>query len=124
MKRGKVRAPDQKQRREATPIRKATLHMPPLLGALWNTIAPGRCRRWQLQDAKSQFSEVVQRALEGAPQCVTKHGKDAVIVIAYETLIQAVRPKQNLYEFLRSSPLVGADLNFERLPGDVREVDF
>jgi antitoxin Phd len=112
MKRGKIQRPTESQRNEGA-----------LLGALWNAVAPGHCRRWQLQDAKSQFSEVVQRALEGTPQCVTKHGKDAVIVISYDALVQAVRPKQNLYEFFRSSPLVGADLNFERVPGEVREVD-
>ncbi len=76
-----------------------------------------------MQDAKSQFSEVVQRALEGNPQCVTKHGKDAVVVISYDTLFNAVRPKQNLFEFFRSSPLVGVDLDLERLPGALREVD-
>jgi hypothetical protein len=27
----------------------------------------GTWRRWQLQDAKSQFSELVQRALDGTP---------------------------------------------------------
>jgi antitoxin Phd len=89
---------------------------------LWHAIASST-DRWQLQDAKSQFSEVVQRALDGKPQCVTKHGRDAVIVIAYDTLAEAVRPKQNLFDFFQSSPLVGVNLDLDRLPGDVREVD-
>jgi prevent-host-death family protein len=95
----------------------------PTSGSLWEALAPGHCQRWQLQDAKSQFSEVVQRALDGMPQCVTKHGKDAVIIVSYDELVKALRPKRNLFEFFRSSPLVGADLDFERLPGTVREVD-
>ncbi|HEV3153222.1 MAG TPA: type II toxin-antitoxin system Phd/YefM family antitoxin [Candidatus Baltobacteraceae bacterium] len=94
-----------------------------LLSALCETIESGNCVRWPLQDAKSQFSEVVQRALEGNPQCVTKHGKDAVIVISYDSLLKVVRPKQNLFDFFRSSPLVGADLDLQRLPGAIREVD-
>ncbi len=89
---------------------------------LWQAVA-NATDRWQLQDAKAQFSEVVQRALDGKPQCVTKHGRDAVLVIAYDTLVDAVRPKQNLFDFFQSSPLVAVDLDLDRLPGDVREID-
>lgn len=37
---------------------------------------------WRLQDAKAQFSEVVNNALRGVPQHVTKHGKRAVVVVS------------------------------------------
>ena len=37
---------------------------------------------WRLQDAKAQFSEVVNNALRGVPQHVTKHGKRAVVVLS------------------------------------------
>ena len=37
---------------------------------------------WTLQDAKAQFSRVVSAAVRGQAQCVTKHGKDAVVVIS------------------------------------------
>ena len=30
---------------------------------------------WQLQDAKSKFSQVVDNAMHNKPQFVTKHGK-------------------------------------------------
>jgi prevent-host-death family protein len=90
---------------------------------LWHALVPRNIDEWQLQDAKAQFSEVVQRALDGHPQCVTKHGKAAVVVIAYDTLADAVRPRQNLYDFFQASPLVGADLDLDRLRGDVREVE-
>ena len=95
-----------------------------LLSTLRGAIESGNCVQCQLQDAKAQFSEVVQRAVDGNPQCVTKHGKDAVIVISYDALANVVRPKQNLFDFFRSSPLVGADLDLERKPGGLREVDF
>jgi len=36
---------------------------------------------WKLQDAKARFSEVVRRARSGAPQQVTVHGKEAVVVV-------------------------------------------
>jgi prevent-host-death family protein len=37
---------------------------------------------WRLQDAKSQFSELVNLALRGVPQHVTRRGKRAVVVLS------------------------------------------
>ena len=37
--------------------------------------------RWQLQEAKQQFSRVVDLARSEGPQVVTRHGKDAVVVL-------------------------------------------
>ena len=39
---------------------------------------------WQLQTAKQHFSELVERARRDGPQVVTKHGKEAVVVISAE----------------------------------------
>jgi prevent-host-death family protein len=40
--------------------------------------------RWSLQDAKNRFSAVVDAALQGKPQMVTRRGKPAVVVLAAE----------------------------------------
>ena len=37
---------------------------------------------WTLQDAKAQFSQVVSAAVRGQAQRVTKHGKEAVVIIS------------------------------------------
>ena len=37
---------------------------------------------WPLQDAKARFSEVVEDALNGTPQHVTRRGREAVVVIS------------------------------------------
>lgn len=37
---------------------------------------------WRLQDAKAQFSAVVDAALQGEAQLVTRRGRDAVVVVA------------------------------------------
>ncbi|MBF0562974.1 MAG: type II toxin-antitoxin system Phd/YefM family antitoxin [Alphaproteobacteria bacterium] len=47
--------------------------------------------RWSLQEAKNSFSAVVDAALHGYPQTVTKRGKPAVVVLSvqeYERLNQ------------------------------------
>jgi antitoxin Phd len=37
---------------------------------------------WTLQDAKNKFSAVVEAALAGAPQEVSRRGRPAVVVLA------------------------------------------
>jgi prevent-host-death family protein len=49
---------------------------------------------WRLQDAKNQFSKVVDAALHGEPQRVTRRGRDAVVVVAavdYERMLRHER---------------------------------
>lgn len=37
---------------------------------------------WSLRDARNQFSAVVDAALAGTPQTVTRRGKPAVVVLS------------------------------------------
>ncbi|HEY7302171.1 MAG TPA: type II toxin-antitoxin system Phd/YefM family antitoxin [Xanthobacteraceae bacterium] len=53
--------------------------------------AQGVTATWKLQDAKTQFSELVRRARAGEPQQVTVHGKPAVVVLDPERF--EFRPK-------------------------------
>ena len=39
---------------------------------------------WPLQDAKNKFSELVNAALAGEPQRVTRRGQPAVVVLSAE----------------------------------------
>jgi antitoxin Phd len=69
---------------------------------------------WQLQDAKSRFSEVVERAISQGTQIVTRRGKKAVVVMPYEEYERLTQPKGNLAQFLLASPLVSSELVIER----------
>ena len=63
---------------------------------------------WQLQQAKQQFSEVVRRALEDGPQVVTRHGREAVVVVSAAEFKTAQRgPARDFKQFLRSAPDLG-----------------
>ncbi len=64
-------------------------------------------RRWKLEDAKNGFSEVVRRALAHEPQVVTRHGRDAVVVIHAGDYERMIAPT-NLVDFLQASPLAEA----------------
>jgi prevent-host-death family protein len=60
---------------------------------------------WKLQDAKARFSEVVRRARAGAPQEVTVHGQEAVVIFdpsRYE-LRAKVEKSRTMRDFLEGS---------------------
>ncbi len=59
---------------------------------------------WQLQAAKQHFSELVERARRDGPQVVTKHGKDAVVVVSAEDYQRLRGSGPSLVEFIRSAP--------------------
>lgn len=59
---------------------------------------------WQLQAAKQHFSELVSRARRDGPQVVTKHGKEAVVVVSAEEYQRLRGGGPNLVEFIRSAP--------------------
>lgn len=49
---------------------------------------------WTLQDAKNRFSAVVEAALAGIPQAVSRRGKPAVVVVSaadYARLVENAR---------------------------------
>jgi prevent-host-death family protein len=77
---------------------------------------------WKLQDAKNRFSEVVNEALRGGPQVVTRRGKETAVVLSVEDYRRLARPRVGLVEFLQTSPLTGVELDLERSRDTGREV--
>lgn len=80
---------------------------------------------WALQDAKNRFSAVVEQALATGPQWVTRHGKEAVVVVAATEFRRLNRPREQggLVAFFRQSPLHGVKLDLQRSRETGREVD-
>lgn len=55
---------------------------------------------WTLQDAKNKFSAVVEAALAGRPQEVSRRGRPAVVVLSaeeYHRLVDAAGGKRGLF---------------------------
>lgn len=74
-------------------------------------------KTWQLQNAKKSFSKVVEKAMSGKPQLVTKNGKPAVYIISAESY-EKLRGSKNFKNTLLNSP--HKDL---RIPVD-RQIDY
>lgn len=68
---------------------------------------------WTVARAKSQLSEVIERA-QSAPQTITRNGKPSAVVVSVEEWQRKTVRKGTLAEFLLASPLRGADLDLER----------
>ena len=81
---------------------------------------------WQLQEAKNQFSKLVDAALHGEPQHVTRRGREVVVVVAADEYIRFERFKAaatpRFVDHLLALPK--DDEEFVRLPFHCREVEF
>jgi prevent-host-death family protein len=72
-----------------------------------------------LTDAKAHLSQLVQAALEGEPQRIIRHGREAVVVVAADAYDAAARPRRSLAELF--APLRGVSLDIDRPKEDNRE---
>ena len=80
---------------------------------------------WSLQDAKNRLSAVVDAAVAGVPQLVTRRGKPVVVVLAvdeYDCLCRLEKTNApTLAELLLAIPQ--GDQGFERMPLPARPLD-
>ena len=81
--------------------------------------------KWPLQDAKNKFSALVNAALAGEPQQVTRRGQPAVVVLATEEYERLCRLER------ADAPTLGGllleipqdDRDFERMSLPARPLD-
>jgi len=78
-------------------------------------------RIWSLQDAKARFSELVNVCLESGAQLVTRHGREAVVVMPADEYKRITASKQSLKEFFVAAPRV--ELQIDRSWDTGREVE-
>jgi len=77
---------------------------------------------WQVQEAKTKLSEVIERARTEGPQTITRHGKVRAMVLSIEDYEGLKRPEPNLIDFLLNGPRFD-DFDFERSRDPGREMD-
>ena len=98
-----------------------------------NTTSSNNAAPWRLQDAKAQFSALVDNAMRGVPQHVTRSGKRAVVVLSeldFEALQRsaagrAQAPLSFIDHLLTIPKTTVSDVtDMPRLSLEPREVDF
>jgi antitoxin Phd len=78
--------------------------------------------RWQLQEAKQRFSELVRHARAEGPQVVTKHGEEVAVVVSIEEYRRLTDKLPSFKQFLLAAPDLDA-LEIDRSPERARVVE-
>jgi prevent-host-death family protein len=78
---------------------------------------------WPLAKAKAHLTELVDAALAGTPQIITRHGEDVVVVMATKQYGETVARGASIAEFFAQSPLAGVDLAIERNRSGSRPIE-
>jgi prevent-host-death family protein len=76
---------------------------------------------WQLQEAKSRFSEVVDLTLKEGPQMVTRRGEEAVVILAAHDYWRLNGQTTRLMDCLLNAPR-GEPLALERSGEAIRDL--
>jgi len=78
---------------------------------------------WKLQDAKSQFSKVVEDALKKGPQYITRRGTKTVVVLSVREYEELISNKLDFKAFLLSCPKMDEDFEIERQKDYPRDIE-
>ena len=78
-------------------------------------------RTWPLQQARTRFRDLVDSALDEGPQRVTRHGKQAVVVVSEEEWNRRTGPRKSFGDLLVTCPLRTEDLPPRRSARVVRK---
>ena len=65
-------------------------------------------KRWALQDAKAQFSEVVRRANADGPQVVTYRGVEKAVVVSADEFRRRNPARRSFVDVLLEGPTLDA----------------
>ncbi len=68
---------------------------------------------WQLQQAKTRLSELIERARSEGPQTITRHGVERAIVLSIEEYRALATHKPDFKAYLLGGPKVD-DFSIER----------
>ncbi len=79
-------------------------------------------RRWQVQDAKTRLSEVIERARSEGPQSITRHGKERAVVLSIEEYRSLVAQRPDFKTYLLGGPKVD-DFSVDRDRNGARDIE-
>jgi antitoxin Phd len=78
--------------------------------------------KWQVQEAKTRFSELLDRASTEGPQTITRHGAERAVVLSIEDYRVLASYKPDFKGHLLGGPKVD-DFPVDRDPGKGRAIE-
>jgi prevent-host-death family protein len=77
---------------------------------------------WQVQQAKTRLSEVIEEAHDKGPQIITRHGSERAVVLSIEDYRALTAHKPDLKAYLLGGPKVDSfEIEYDRDTG--REIE-
>lgn len=61
---------------------------------------------WQIQEAKTHFSEVIEEANSKGPQVITRHGSERAVILSVTDYRALTAHKPDLRQYLLGGPKV------------------
>lgn len=77
-----------------------------------------------LKEAKNNLSGLIRQAEKGEPQIIRRNEREVAVVVSIEDWKKLNGQRLSLVEVLRTSPLIGEELDLTRLEDFPREFDF
>ena len=79
---------------------------------------------WAVTEAKAKLSDLVDAAMKGEPQIITRRGSEAVVVLSMKAYRSAIEGRRgSLVEFFAKSPFRDVDLAPARDGETGREIE-
>jgi antitoxin Phd len=75
---------------------------------------------WPLQEARNHLRDVIDRALDEGPQRITRHGKQAVVVVSEAEWNRQTAAGRSFGDLLADSPLTTEDRPSRRQASAIR----
>jgi prevent-host-death family protein len=82
-----------------------------------------RHRKWQVQEAKAKFSQLIKEASSSGYQTITKNGEPVAYIVSKEEFDQYIKPKKNLLDVFDECPYPDVDIEIERSKDTIRDID-
>lgn len=61
-------------------------------------------RRWQIQEAKQQLSQMLRAVEDSGPQSITRHGEEVAVIIDIEEYRRLTGPRRSFVEHIMAFP--------------------
>jgi prevent-host-death family protein len=80
-------------------------------------------RKWQVQEAKAKFSQLIKEAVSSGYQAITKNGEPVAYIVSKEEFELYLKPQKSLLEVFDQCPYPNVDLDIDRNKDPIREID-
>ena len=77
-----------------------------------------------VKDAKNNLSGLIRLAEKGEPQIIRRNDTEVAVVVSIEDWKKMNGKRLSLVEVLRTSPLIGEEIDLSRPPDFPRDFDF